>query len=76
MDKIRYNRDCGEEGKTAVWGTEMECYEEWKESCFVLRHGKKGLTLTQIWKEDTISLCFSVLIGAEHTGMAVPPRSR
>lgn len=54
----------------------MESREEWKESCFMLKHGKNTLILTQIWKEDTISLCLNVLLGAEHAEMAIPPRSR
>lgn len=65
-----------EEGKTAVRGKEMETREECKKSCFVLKQGKNNLILAQIWKEDTISLCLNVLIGAQHAGMAVPPRSR
>lgn len=43
------------------WDGGVEWYEDWKESSFVLKHGKKR-SLTHIWKEDTISLCFSALM--------------
>lgn len=76
MKNVLNSRDFEEKGGHTREGKEMEGREKWKESCFMPEHGKNTLILPQIWKEDTISLCLNALLGAEHAGTAVSPRSR